>query len=122
MDPLVVAYGEGRRFAGVLQPGQRWVGVGCACFNAMHHLSSVGLRQGGRGEGGHASRARLWHVMRATTVAAAAAPLCRCVLHWDNADKARELVIRPTGRGWAWSGAFGLPEDELYFGLRIRNK
>ncbi|MEW5315921.1 MAG: hypothetical protein WDW38_007318 [Sanguina aurantia] len=46
----------------------------------------------------------------------------RCALHWDNCHKKLELVIRPVGQEWLWSGSFPLPDKENYFGLRIRNR
>ncbi|EFJ52490.1 hypothetical protein VOLCADRAFT_102987 [Volvox carteri f. nagariensis] len=42
--------------------------------------------------------------------------------HWDDADAEHELVIRPAGDDWEWSGSFELPEVEDYFGLRIRHR
>lgn len=44
----------------------------------------------------------------------------RTAFHWDNKFLAQELVIRPLGKGWHWSGSFQLQEEEKYFGLRIR--
>ncbi len=52
---------------------------------------------------------------------ASAAALPRRALHWDNAALPGELVIRPCGHGWQWSGSFAIPDKEEYFGLRLRN-
>jgi hypothetical protein len=49
----------------------------------------------------------------------------RCVLHWDNVHKDRQLVLRPQGshgQDWQWSGSFAIPDKEQYFGLRIHNR
>ncbi|KAL6762638.1 hypothetical protein V8C86DRAFT_613892 [Haematococcus lacustris] len=46
----------------------------------------------------------------------------RVALHWDNAHLEQQLVIRPMGGDWQWSGSFRLPEREDYFGLRIRHR
>ncbi len=53
------------------------------------------------------------------------APGQRAAVYWDDADVAKELVVRPCPPGdapgtWHWSGGFPIPDTEWYFGLRIR--
>jgi hypothetical protein len=50
------------------------------------------------------------------------AATCRVPVHWDNGGGATELLIRPAGSSWHWSGAFPLQEHEDYRGLRIRHR
>ncbi|PNH08540.1 hypothetical protein TSOC_004895 [Tetrabaena socialis] len=46
----------------------------------------------------------------------------RAAWHWDNAHEEQEMMIRPAGGEWEWSGSFKLPDNEDYFGLRIRHR
>ncbi|GLC63393.1 hypothetical protein PLESTF_000031500 [Pleodorina starrii] len=46
----------------------------------------------------------------------------RAAWHWDNVFAEQELMIRPAGDEWDWSGSFKLPELEDYFGLRVRHR
>lgn len=132
-DARYVSYGDGRRFAGPLQPTERcvvfagwavWRGGGAAC------VAWPGPQAGLRG------RLRVscftphaWAPSCRSRLAINQAPPCSldrtpcsCALHWDNVHEARELQIRPIGPGWEWSGAFSIPEREEYVGLRIRNR
>jgi hypothetical protein len=54
-------------------------------------------------------------------------PGARAAVYWDDAELARELVVRPRPPGeprdaWHWSGGFPIPDTEWYFGLRIRHR
>ncbi len=52
-------------------------------------------------------------------------PMQRSAIYWDDAELLKELVVRPVPPGeegeWSWSGSFPIPENEWYFGLRIRH-
>jgi hypothetical protein len=109
------SYGKGRRFAGVLQPQERWV------QQPLHKGSSPAVSHSAMAASEKWQEGVLPFLLRAIQHIPCLCA-CRCAFHWDNINEARLLVIRPAAPGWPWSGAFPLPEREDYFGLRLRNR